>query len=1033
MRRVLLFLLLISVMVPAMVFAATTGKIAGTVTDAKTGEPLPGVNVVIQGTTMGAATNLEGYFSILNVPPGNYTLKATYIGYTTTTVQNVKVDIDLTTTVNLELASEVIEGEEVTVVASRPVVVQDISSSQTNIESEQVEALPIQRTSEVVDVQAGVLGLEIRGGDAGQMAFMLDGVTLRDERTNQPLTNVSMSSIKAVKVQTGGFNAEYGNVRSGVVNVVTREGDRDRYSGTIRIDYSPAAQKHFGSSPYEADSYWNRPYLDDAVAWTGTGSEGSWTGEGPNAYPNFNGWNEVARQTLTDDDPTNDLTPWAAQRVYKFQHRKQGDVEDPDYIIDGGFGGPIPFIGSKLGDLRFFLSHKRERNYLLIPMARPYYQDQTTQLKLTSNISDDIKLTLSATYGEVNSVNNNNNGLSGYLRSPASVAYRVSGNRYAEGIVYGFDYYCPTDIYNHSFAAKVTHTLSSNTFHELSLERVGVLYRTEPRAMRDTSSVYQFGNSYFVDEAPFGFMPLPSSGINGMRMGVGMSNSRDYSKIFTNSARWDLTSQVNQNNQVKLGLEAVFNDHQVDYGSIDITLPSGRPWYEWNKNPVRAAAYIQDKIEFKGLIANLGVRMDVSDANDQWYDLPVYNRDFFSSNYSEDLEDEVPKEDTSTKVYFSPRLGISHPITINSKLYFNYGHFRSMPEAERLYTVTRYTDSSVGRIGNPNLDLSRTVAYELGYEHNILNQFLVRVAAYYRDIANQPNWVRYISSDNKVSYLRAADNNYEDIRGFELSLERRMGQWVTGIVNYTYMVSTSGYFGRLQRYENPSDQRAYDRYNIYQEKPIPRPYFKANLAVRSPEEFGPSVLGHNVFGDLLTSIKFFWRQGSYFTWTGGANVPGVVYNTKYPDAYNLDLRISKRFRIRDQFNVEFYINVNNALNNKTLSTYSFSYGTDRREYLNSLHWPEEVGKHIEGGYSKYGVGYGDDSYGDLRPDGVAYDPFERLIDNPDNDPDIVAENQDIVARNERRVETKSYINNPNLNWLYYLNPRDIFFGIKFEF
>ncbi|MBN1540678.1 carboxypeptidase-like regulatory domain-containing protein, partial [candidate division KSB1 bacterium] len=123
--RSLLALLLVAALAPCM-FAATTGKIAGQVTDAQTGEVLPGVNVLIEGTTMGAATNLEGRYNILNVPPGSYSLRASMIGYSTYTVQNVRVDIELTTRVDMKLTTEVISGQEVTVVATRPVVVQDI-------------------------------------------------------------------------------------------------------------------------------------------------------------------------------------------------------------------------------------------------------------------------------------------------------------------------------------------------------------------------------------------------------------------------------------------------------------------------------------------------------------------------------------------------------------------------------------------------------------------------------------------------------------------------------------------------------------------------------------------------------------------------------------------------------------------------------------------------------------------------------------------------------------------------------------------
>ncbi len=1007
-------------------YPGTTGKIAGTVTDAETGEPLPGVNVFLEGTNFGAATNSAGYYVILNVPPGTYTLKAKMIGYANVTVENVRVNIDLTTTIDLKLKAVVLAGEEVTVVAQRPVVEKDVSASQINIEARQIENIPVKNINEVISLQAGILpagpnGVIIRGGGPDQIAFIVDGFTLRDERTNLPFSTIALSAVKDVQVQTGGFSAEYGNIRSGVVNVVTREGRRDRYSGTITVRYSPPAAKHFGPSAYDPNSYWVRPYLDDAVCWTGT-DNGAWDEYTQRQYPSFEGWYAISERTLQDDDPNNDLTPWAAQQVFRWQHRRQGDIKDPDYNIDVGFGGPVPFISKKLGNLRFFYSHRAEQNMYLIPLSRKSYNDYVHQLKLTSNLTPNLKLVISALYGEVHGVNNNNVGLPGFFYSPSSVASVLSQRSFITSIMYATDYFAPTHIYRSMISAKLVHTLSSRTFYEVSFERMRNKYFTAPNALRDTTKIKKFGNNFWVDEAPYGYMPFPSSGIDGLRMGVGMSNSRDYSRIITNTFRLHFTSQVNPNNQVKAGVDFVYNEHHVQYGGVDLTLPAGRPWSIWDKNPVRLGAYLQDKLEFKGLIANLGVRLDFSHAGGTWIDVDPFNRDFFSSNYTPEMDAELPKSPTRKLLYISPRLGISHPITDNSKLYFNYGHFRSMPQAERLYQVQRVTEGRVSRIGDPNNTLSKTVSYELGYEQNLFNQLLLRIAGYYKDVTNQPNWVRYVSFDSKVNYLKAEDNFYEDIRGFEISLDKRIGGWISGFVNYTYEVSSRGFFEKLRYFENPAEQREYDRLSAENKgifsKPVPRPYFRAQLVFSSPTDFGPELLQQHPFGGIRASFLLLWREGPYGTWTRGQDpvVIGIRNNVQWPDYFNVQMRLSKDMKIGG-VNLRFYLDVDNLLNTKIFSPYAFSDGNDFRDYMDSLLWPEEIGKPL--GYTVFG----NDKIGDLRPEGVAYDPLEP---NPNNDPAI-------AARNRERIKKKSYIDNPNLKWLYYLNPRDIFFGIKIDF
>ena len=1027
MRRAPHIFLFLVLWLPTLLFAGTTGKIAGVVTDKETGEPLPGVNVFLEGSSLGAATNQKGYYVILNVPPGTYTLKASMIGYADVRIQNVRVNIDLTTTIDIQMQGVILEGEEVTVVAERPLVEQDVSSSQINIEARQIETLPVKNINEVLTLEAGILptgepnGVIIRGGGPDQIAFMVDGFTLRDERTNLPYSTIALSSIKDIRVQTGGFSAEYGNVRSGVINVVTREGSVDRYSGAIDIRYSPPRPKHFGISGYDPMSYWLRPYLDDAVAWTGT-DNGAWDEYTQRQYPSFEGWYAVSERTLQDDDPNNDLTPWAAQRVFKWQHRRQGDIKDPDYNIDVGFGGPVPFLSRKLGNLRFFYSFRAEQNMYLIPLSRKGYNDFVHQLKLTTNIKPNIKLIITGLYGEVHGVNNNNVGLPGFFYSTASVARVLSRRSYIPSIMFAPDYFAPTHIYRAMASAKITHTLSSKTFYELSFERMRNKYFTAPNALRDTTKILKIGNNYWLDEAPYGYMPYPSSGIDGLRMGVGMSNSRDYSRIITNTLRFNLTTQLNQNNELKTGFEIVYNQHYVRYGGVDLTLPAGRPWSIWDKTPIRIGAYIQDKLEFKGMIANLGIRLDYSHAGGEWIDVDPYDRTYFSNSFRPEMEESLPHRKTKKLLYISPRLGVSHPITENSKLFFNYGHFRSMPQADRLYLVQRVTEGRVSRIGNPDNELSKTVAYELGFEQNLFDQFLLRIAGYYKDVTNQPNWVRYISFDAKVNYLKAEDNFYEDIRGFEISLNKRVGGWLSGFVNYTYEVSSRGYFDRLRYYESPADQRKYDRLDAESKgifsKPLPRPYFRAQVALHTPTRFGPKILSLHPLGDVRLSLLVLWREGPYSTWTRGLDpiTKGIRNNVQWPDYFNVDMRLSKTLKI-GKYNVRFYLDVSNLLNTKIFSPYAFSDGNDFRDYMDSLLWPEEIGRPL--GYTVFG----NDKIGDLRPENVPYDPLEP---NPNNDPEI-------AARNQERIKKKSYIDNPNLKWLYYLNPRDVFFGIKIDF
>ena len=139
------------------VFAGTTGRLAGRVTDTATGEPLPFVNVVIMGTTMGAATDIDGYYSIINVPPGNYVVKASAIGYNNVSFQDVKVSIDLTTTIDFQLAEASVElTEEVVVVATKPLVKMDLTATTSIVGDDVISQLPVAEVQDILRLQAGV-------------------------------------------------------------------------------------------------------------------------------------------------------------------------------------------------------------------------------------------------------------------------------------------------------------------------------------------------------------------------------------------------------------------------------------------------------------------------------------------------------------------------------------------------------------------------------------------------------------------------------------------------------------------------------------------------------------------------------------------------------------------------------------------------------------------------------------------------------------------------------------------------------------
>ncbi|NQV49092.1 MAG: TonB-dependent receptor, partial [Candidatus Marinimicrobia bacterium] len=207
-------------------FAGTSGKIAGKIYDANTEEPLIGCNVIIQGTYLGGATDLDGSFIILNVPPGEYSLEANMIGYTSSRMTGVIVAIDLTTEVNLQLSSELLEGEMVIVTFVQPKVQRDRTSSQVHVSEDMIQDLPVEEVSDILELQTGVTkdaggGLHIRGGRAREVVYWVDGVPVSDGYDGSSIVEVDKNAIQELQLVSGTFNAEYGQAMSGIINVVT--------------------------------------------------------------------------------------------------------------------------------------------------------------------------------------------------------------------------------------------------------------------------------------------------------------------------------------------------------------------------------------------------------------------------------------------------------------------------------------------------------------------------------------------------------------------------------------------------------------------------------------------------------------------------------------------------------------------------------------------------------------------------------------------------------------------------------------------
>jgi len=227
----------VSLLVCGIAWGGQTGKVAGRVVDAATGKALPGVNIYLEGQSIGTSADMDGYYAILNIPPGTYTLIASMMGYSQQRVEGLRVSLDVTTEMNFSLDQTTIEGQEVLVIARSPIVQRDLTASKQVLRSDEFSQMPVDDVSDVLALQAGITKdpggkLHMRGGRSTEIVFLIDGVSVTDPFAGEQSVEVENEAIEQMQVISGGFNAEYGQALSGVVEIVTKAGG-EKYHGKL--------------------------------------------------------------------------------------------------------------------------------------------------------------------------------------------------------------------------------------------------------------------------------------------------------------------------------------------------------------------------------------------------------------------------------------------------------------------------------------------------------------------------------------------------------------------------------------------------------------------------------------------------------------------------------------------------------------------------------------------------------------------------------------------------------------------------------
>ena len=893
-----LWMLLLALTALPALQGAGRGKITGRVTDRATGEPLPGVNVLVVGTTMGGSADMNGYYFVANVPPGAYSLRATMVGYRPMTVTDVRIHPDQTTEVSLAMEEETIQlGEEIVVTATRPLVERDVTASRRVVESQEIKVLPTSQLDRVlttlpgVDVTGGVM--TVRGGSMDQVALMYDGTRVRNPIDQSPYVNFNLSAVQELEVITGSYNAEYGEAQSGVINIITKDGGQ-RYTASLEGRLIAPGKRHWGDALYDYSSplYWENSHARHLQWWI----------DNPDQWVDNNG--------RYGNDPNCSQTPEQAYDQYIQTHQPITDyTKTPTYQLEGSLGGPVPF----LGDLRFFLTARyRSQAPLFGNSYRDRGQFYDGTLKLSYDITPSMKLLFSGFYA---------------LQKTSWGIFEVPDNYYATNFGYQaryayYDYAGLPQSSTDGQTLRLTHVVNPQSMYEVKLSRISAYremgpFPDDPNGWA-ASGITTTDNLRALDENGQPLMGAYSNPIGYNTLGY-YNRNNDRNDEWTFAGFY--SNQFNREVSLKVGGE--FTYYHLDHFNESKQPAIDRRVYE----PYQGAAWAQSKLELGGFIMNIGLRYDFYNPNDT-----VYTNIFapFTSG----------KELTKTFTQLSPRLGIAHPIDDRTVLHFFYGHFfqrgsfadygEGYLDEDAQGSLTTFVNPSTGGaviLGNRQVKPSKNVQFEVGIERNFADIFILDVTGYYKDITNTIRVAQIADPAGGISYRTNANGDYADIRGLEISLRKLPSYYTSGYVNFSTQLGVDGRSG------DPvivyPDRNVYGPSGDFIAHYNPR--LKAALFFQTPREAG--LLG-GVLDDVLVSLEYVAIFANdkllqdVFTYSA---------TKARPADQNMNVRLSKGFSLGKAAHITAYFEVFNALNSKWINFAAVEKATqeDQKAFVHS--------------------------------------------------------------------------------------------------
>ncbi|NLW19199.1 MAG: TonB-dependent receptor [Candidatus Cloacimonetes bacterium] len=960
MRKTLFILLFLSLFCLTFLDAATTGRLSVRVRDSQ-GKAIEFVNVVVMRGTQrvtGGQTNAKGTAIIINIPPGTYTVRFSLIGYDTVSYNDVRIQVDQTTNLSPVMKKAGVTLSTVVVTAEQDKVGKDRTSSERQIEMDRISDVSVSDVAGIVALQAGVSNiggeLHIRGGRANEINFTVDGMSVSDPVDGGSALGVDTDAISDMKVMTGGFPAEYGNAQSGVINIVTKDGD-PFYSGKIEYNTdhiigsgrnSDLVKFAFGGPiwPFSGENLREKLtfYLNGGGEWLDGRMKDYYIADPMSDYLFFDTHNNAWRQLLEYEYPIND--PYEDRTSFLGLDLGNRNYNAYNINLKTKFvpSATQRFTLGARGDLNVDYPFSWGSRYALDHYAESR-TDQRQYIGTYDHIfSGTMNLKVKGSYYQKNS----NTGPRGIDRNNyiyMNIDPENPGVDYVDNVLMGVQGWDTVDhdsdgIFSPDYDGD---GISDADYLPASYWTYRIAGVEDPRTITGFSapgSIYQFYqndvttsiNTRADFEWQINETHLAKTGLEVIKHSIKKDQLQSFLTIYEDRFQsslkrvWDGMASfepvLNDDGVITNVPDELYDMYLTDDG---IVIPIYKPtdYYRaaqeasgkrdgYQADPWQMAYYIQDKMEWEGMIVNAGLRFDL------WYLGAKYK--VLQDDASYRTVEFDPSE--RLQVMVSPRLGVSHPITDRDVLRFAYNYQNQLPQMQFIFTSKTPADANVSdqtvTVGNTILEPQITVTYEVGLSHQLADDYVLDMTAYYKNLYNYVSTMKESKpGEEQIFWYKFISEDYGSARGIDIQLEKLLSNFNTWSVAYSLAWA----------HGNNSSTVIQDEATNLREFPLDWDV-RHNLNLNYTFRIGRGEEFFVPFTDFILPLDDFsaninWSLASGSPYTPQSTVGSSMLDTNSARkrfTHQANLRLTKGIALSNKMNIRLFMDVENLFKTKNI-------------------------------------------------------------------------------------------------------------------